>query len=122
MKKIARGKEAGDHARCRKVLADGSILITKVSHGSKSISDPDLFRHILRTQLQVSPKQFWDAVDRGAKPVRPGSKPEPKHRDAIPFSLARNLLIKAGVSQRHLAGMTKERAISRWKDYLASRG
>jgi hypothetical protein len=122
VKKTARGKEAGDHTPYTKTLANGTVLRTKVSHGSKGIGDPDLFLHILRSQLLVSAKQFWDAVDHGTKPQRPGIEPETPPKEAIPFDLARNLLTKVGVSQAELALMSKEQAVARWHEYLSSGG
>lgn len=122
VRKTARGKKAGDHTRYKKVLSDGTFLITKVSHGHKRIDDPDLFNHILRTQLQVTAEQFWAAVDDGIRPRRPGSEPEPPPREAIPFDLARNLLVKVGVTQAELARMTKDEAVARLQQYLASGG
>jgi hypothetical protein len=113
VRKTARGKRAGDHTRYRKVLPDGSVLTTKVSHGRKGIDDADLFAHILRTQLKVTADQFWAAVDRGIEPVRPGTEPEPAPKEAIPFDLARNLLVKVGVPQSELARMSKEEAVAR---------
>lgn len=118
--KTARSKKAGDHSRYRKVLPDGTVLITKVSHGRERIEDPDLFQHILRTQLKVTAEQFWAAVDKRTKPERPGVGPEPPPGQAIPFDLARNLLSKVGVSQTELARMNKEEAVARWHDCLAS--
>lgn len=122
IRKTARGKKAGDHTRYTKTLADGTVLITKVSHGRKGIDDPDLFSHILRTQLQVTVVQFWAAVDDGRRPVRPGAEPAPAPQESIPFDLARNLLTKVGVPQAELARMTKEDAVARWQEYLRSGG
>lgn len=120
--RTARGKKAGDHTRYQKVLPDGRVLITKVSRGPKQIKDPDLFRHILRSQLQVTEVQFRKAVDRGVRPVRPGDERPSRPKEAIPLGLARNLLTRAGVSQAELAGMTKEEAVARWQEHLASGG
>lgn len=122
VRKTGRGKKAGDHTRYRKMLPDGSILMTKVSHRRRGIDDPDLFAHILRTQLQVTADQFWAAVDQGTKPERPGVEPEPAPKEAIPFDLARNLLTKVRIAQSELARMSKEEAVARWQEYLASGG
>lgn len=98
------------------------MLITKVSHGRKGIDDPDLFSHILRTQLQVTAEQFWAAVGHGTKPTRPGGEEEPPPKESIPFGLARNLLTKVGVPQSELARMSKDEAIARWQEYPTSGG
>lgn len=122
IRKTAKGRKAGDHTRYQKVLPDGTTLITKVSHGRKGIDDPDLFSHILRTQLRASADQFWAAVDRGTKPVRPAAEPEPERRESIPFGLTRNLLMNAGVPQTDLARMSKADAVARWNEFLAAGG
>ncbi len=122
IRKTARGTLAGDHTRYKKTLPDGTVLITKVSHGRKQIGDPDLFKHILRTQLHVTADQFWAAIDGGTKPQRPGTEPEPPPPGSIPLALARNLLMKAGVRQAELAGMTKDEAVARWHQYLTTGG
>lgn len=122
IKKTARGKTAGDHTRYTKTLPDGTLLRTKASHGRKGIDDPDLFSHILRTQLQVTAEQFWDAVDKGIKPQRPGVEPEPPPKVAIPFDLARNLLTRVGIPQEELARMSKDEAVALWQKYLSSGG
>lgn len=91
----------------------GPIVDKSEFHGRQGIDDPDLFSHILRTQLKVTAEQFWAAVDHGTKPERLGFEPEPLPKEAIPFDLARNLLMKAGVSQSELARMSKDEAIAR---------
>lgn len=48
-----------DHWYYRKVLKDGNILLTKVSHSvSKEISK-GLWERILKKQLKVSEEEFW---------------------------------------------------------------
>ena len=73
---------AGDHRRYRKVLADGTILRTRVSHGRGEIGDPGLWARIWREQLGLEREDvFWQTVrygrpvDRGDKPVSPPSGP-----------------------------------------------
>ena len=72
----------GDHRRFRKVLGDGTILRTRVSHGSGEIADPGLWRRIWREQLGLeSEDEFWQAlrsgrsVDRGGEPAAPPAGP-----------------------------------------------
>lgn len=73
---------AGDHRRYRKVLADGTILRTRVSHGAGEIGDPGLWTRIWRDQLGLeSEDDFWqtlgtgEAVERGENPVVPPAGP-----------------------------------------------
>ena len=46
-----------DHDFYRKVLADGTVLRTKVSRGSRQINGP-LWREILKRQLQTTQEHF----------------------------------------------------------------
>ena len=46
-----------DHYYYRKILADGSIYLTKVSRGSKEIH-PGLWRQILKQQLHITQEDF----------------------------------------------------------------
>lgn len=76
----ARGRPTGDHKRFRLRLPGGDVLRTKVSHGAGQIS-ADLFKHILREQLQVTEREFWAAVDKRAPPTRaPAPAPPEGHR------------------------------------------
>lgn len=79
-----------DHEVYAKVLLDGTILTTQVSHGNKQIRDPDLFAHICRDELHCSPADFWNAVDHGRPVPRPQPTP-PAAADPIPLGLVRAL-------------------------------
>lgn len=50
-----------DHYYYRKIMPDGTIKRTKVSKGSGEIG-PQLWREILRKQLQVSQEYFNDHI------------------------------------------------------------
>lgn len=74
-------------------------------------------------ELSCTANQFWAAVDDGIKPQRPGAEPEPPPPgETIPFDLARNLVMKAGLTQIELARMTKGEAVARWQEFLTSGG
>lgn len=65
-----RGRRRRDHDRYRLKLPDGRILRTRASHGRGRIGDPALITRILRHQLEVSEREFWEAVDEGRAPNR----------------------------------------------------
>lgn len=80
-----------DHAIYSRVLLDGTILTTLVSHGNKQIRDPDLFvQKICRDELRCSPADFWNGVDHGRPVPRPQPAP-PEPEDPIPLGLVRAL-------------------------------
>ena len=84
---------AGDHRRYRKVLADGTILRTRVSHGSGEIGDAGLWKRIWRDQLGLESEHvFWQAlVDR--RPVDRGdARPAAPSGPSIPGWVAAGLL------------------------------
>lgn len=59
------------HDFYEKLLPNGDLLRTHVSRaGNKSMS-PGRFRAILRNQLKVGEREFWDAVRSGRPVVRP---------------------------------------------------
>ena len=93
---LVRGRaRRGDHLRYRKELPDGSILRTKVSHALRDEIGPDLFRHILRDQLQVTEERFR-AVLRGDA-TDPASQPPPEA--TIPGWLVQRLLFTVGLAE-----------------------
>jgi hypothetical protein len=60
-----------DHVHWEKVLPDGSVLKTHRSLASNKVIKPNRFHLILREQLQVSQKQFWEAINTGSPVERP---------------------------------------------------
>ncbi|HEY0828843.1 MAG TPA: type II toxin-antitoxin system HicA family toxin [Bacilli bacterium] len=53
-------KKGSDHWRYRKVMPDGSVKYTRVSHGTGEIGK-ELFARILKEQLQVT-KEYFNSV------------------------------------------------------------
>ncbi len=114
------GKRKGDHHRYVFTTPLGERLFTRISHGRGHIHDADLFRHMLRDQLRLSEEAFWAAVDDAAVPDRPFPDATASPADAIDGKLARNLIVKVGLSAHDLVGMTQEQAVARWKEWLAT--
>ena len=100
----------GDHRRYRKVLPDGTILRTKVSHGRSEIGDPGLWRRIWREQLGLASEDvFWRAL-RESRPVdRSGVSPAPPAGPSIPGWVVAGLL-RAGVNEADLRSLTADEA------------
>jgi hypothetical protein len=48
-----------DHWYYEKVLADGTVLRTKVSHSISKEIPPNIWERILRKQLYISEPDFW---------------------------------------------------------------
>ena len=110
-------KKKGDHHRYTFVTPTGEILYTRISHGNEEIHSLDLFKHILREQLQIDESQFWAAVNKGIKPKRPTPTTAPQQQ-GIDAKLARNLITKVGLSHADLSEMTETDAISIWNKWL----
>jgi hypothetical protein len=110
----AAGRPRGDHVRYRRVLGNGEVLRTKVSHGSGEVGGA-LFRHVLRDQLRVTEEAFWRAVRTRRPPVRPedGAVPEPSR--ALPLWLVRRLRDQAGVPEAEIATMDPAAARAAWE-------
>lgn len=49
-----------DHWHYEKVLADGSVLRTKVSHAVHKEIPGRLWQRILKNQLRTTEKEFWE--------------------------------------------------------------
>lgn len=119
--KSARGKTP-DHYRYRKVLGDGQILRTKVSHGSGSIEDPRMWARIWKEQLGLtSEQQFWEALQSGEAAARHdvASTAEPEH---VPRELFWQLVHRVGLTEREAAALSKEEAVQRMSDFWLSGG
>ncbi len=111
----------GDHRRYRKILPNGAILRTKVSHGSGLIEDPDLWHRIWRDQLGLeSEHQFWDAL-RARRPVPRGeAEPEPPTGPSIPAWAVAGLL-REGVAEEEIRGLSSDDAQRRLGRIWSSR-
>ncbi len=113
-------KRGGDHRRYLFTTPTGERLFTRISHRSGGYKDPDLFHQILREQLNIDEVQFWDAVDRGKIPVRPVPPTHIDSGSSIDAKLARNLIMKVKLTPSQLAGMTQERAVECWLEWLSN--
>lgn len=92
------------------------MLRTKVSHALGNEIGVDLFRHILREQLQVDEAHFW-AVVRGQ--VHDASDAPPPPMDTVPAWLVQRLLFTVGMSEADVRAMTKVQALERWNAFIS---
>lgn len=51
-----------DHWYYEKTLLNGNVLQTKVSHATHKEIPAHLWKWILKKQLQISEKDFWDKI------------------------------------------------------------
>lgn len=77
---------------------------------------------MLRGQLQVSEEDFWACVDEGVLPPRPRPESGEPEGPAVDAKLMRNLVRKVGLGPAELEGITQDRAVQIWNDWLISGG
>ena len=117
---LVRGRRrVGDHWRYRKVLSDGTVLRTKVSHTLDEEIGPDLLGHIVRDQLRTAIKHFRDVVA--------GRLPEPdagcgENPEPIPGWLVVRLIHTVGLSEQQVRAMSAEQAQAAWERYKRGQG
>lgn len=112
---LVRGRRrTGDHRRYRKVLADGRVLRTKVSHATRDEIGRALFTHILHDQLEVTEERFW-AVFAGAATVE--DEPAAPSTPTLPGWLVLRLVTTVGLSESEVAAMTPVEAQAAWDAY-----
>jgi hypothetical protein len=115
----AQGRPIGHHMTYELELPDGRVLRTRISRPANSESyGPALWSHILGTQLDVSEEEFWDCVEHGVKPPRPGQPPEVP-ADALPADLVFQLLTKLKLGEGQVAGLTRQEALDLMAEYWA---
>lgn len=112
------GQPVRHHITYELPLADGRILRTRISHPANNTTyGPALWSAILGVaQLDVTEDQFWDCVERGIKPPRPGGLPEVPAQ-ALPAELVYQLLHKLKLSEMEVASLTRQEALDLMVEY-----
>jgi hypothetical protein len=110
------GRRQGDHTRYRRLLGNGEILRTKVSHGQGEYSG-NLWRHILRDQLRITAAQFWETLRTGEPPERPEDKVEAPEGNRLPYWLVDRLMKNVGLSECVIGDLTEAEALERWREW-----
>jgi len=111
----ATGKRSTHHETYELDLPDGDVLRTRISRPpDRIVHGSGLWSHILRDQLQVSEREFWQCVNDGIPPPR--SQPAVPE-NSIPTEVLHLLKQRVGLSGDQLAGMTADAAIERLRQY-----
>ncbi len=94
----SRGGRSEDHIFFEKILPDGRVLQTHISHSRRGRPSAGRFAAILRGQLEVSREQFWAALQKGEPVDRPAVLEESdlvEHEAWVVAVLARELHMTA---------------------------
>jgi hypothetical protein len=112
----ARGRTSGHHSRTYELhLHDGRILRTRISHPlDGSTYGANIWRHILRDQLDVDEATFWACAREGIKPNR--GQPEAPG-EALPADLAHLLVVSRNLATEKIAQMSRDEAIARMQEF-----
>ncbi|MGL5929254.1 MAG: cytotoxic translational repressor of toxin-antitoxin stability system [Dermatophilaceae bacterium] len=111
MRESATGRRGTHHVDYELVLPDGRVLRTRVSHPpNRSSYGSAMWAHILRDQLDVTEREFWDCVKDGLAPDRGVSQPV---SSAIPVGVAISLVNTFHIPESEVRAMTREQAIDR---------
>jgi len=110
-----------DHTHYTKILSDGTILRTKVSHGADSTRyGAGLWSRIPKQQLEVTEDAFYKALT-DKKPVSRGM-PEPPSGPRIPLWLVQNLQTHVGLAEKEALALSPEEARQRWDVWISQPG
>ncbi|MDN5767744.1 MAG: cytotoxic translational repressor of toxin-antitoxin stability system [Humibacillus sp.] len=115
----ARGREVKHHVTWELPLLDGRILRSRISRPlKKERYGPNLWKSILRDQLEVTEDEFWVCVKDGVRPNRGHDVEAPP--DALPAQLVYQLIHQAGVAEREVADMTLQQAMDAMTTYWST--
>lgn len=113
-----RGGRRQKHIFFEKLLENGRLLQTHISHDRDSRPGPHTFSLILKEQLEVGRAEFWDAIRSGA----PVSRPVPTESDdavELPGWTIPVLQGSLHMSQEDMARLSEDEAIQLVNDYWA---
>lgn len=115
----ARGRDVRHHLTWELILADGTVLRTRISRPLNTQTyGANLWKVILRDQLAVTEDQFWSCVRDDVRPAR-GADTEPPP-NALPAQLVWQLIHQAEVFESDIAGMTLQQAVDAMARYWAA--
>ncbi len=113
-----RGGTRSKHIFFDKVLEDGRVLETHVSHASDKTVSAGRFGEILRTQLEVSRADFWECVRSGTPVGRP------VHTDPAPIEhpawVVRVLVGELHMTAEEIGALTAQEAVERVNQHWQS--
>jgi hypothetical protein len=104
----SRGGSGQDHIFFEKLLDDDELLQTHISHSRSGRPSAGRFASILRHQIKVSRKDFWQALRSGEPVIRPVpvESEQVQHEAWVIAFLARELHMTA----REIVALDVERA------------
>jgi hypothetical protein len=114
----ARGGKRQRHIFFEKLLDDGRLLRTHISHDRASGAGAYAFALILKEQLEVGREEFWEAIRSGV----PVSRPVPTDADhavELPGWTIPVLESSLHMSQGEIARLSADEAIQRVQEYWA---
>ncbi len=112
------GQAVRHHITYTLPLADGRILRTRISRPANNETyGPTLWSAILGPhQLDVTEDESWACVEHATRPIRPGLPPTVP-AEALPADLVYQLLHKVKLTEREVAGLTRQQAIDRMTEF-----
>lgn len=99
-----------DHEFWQRVLPSGEVSETHTSFASRKTMSQGRFAAILRSQLQVSRREFWNALQTGQAVERPSAEIEegPRAHEAwVVIGLKHHGVVDDGI-----AGLSREEAVA----------
>ncbi len=115
-----RGGSRLRHVFYEKVLQDGHVLQTHISHSGQRTMSPGRFSSILRHDLEVSKNDFWECVRTGQPVNRPVPAEEaPVEHDAGVVAV---LVGELHMSTQEIEALTPEQARQTVNDYWSQPG
>lgn len=112
----AQGRAVRHHVTYELALPKGDVLRTRISRPiSKETYGPDLWKTILREQLQVSEVEFWACVSDGIIPDRGTAPATPSN--ALPAQLVYQLIHTAGIPADQVADMSLDQATATMNEF-----
>lgn len=115
-----RGGRRQTHIFFEKLLPDGRLLQTHISHDRSKAISPGRFGTILREQLEVSRADFWEAIRSGEPVARPVDTEDeaPVEHDAWVIAV---LVGGLHMSAEEIEGLSEEEAVRLVHEHWAQR-
>jgi hypothetical protein len=115
----SRGKPTRHHITYELLLADGSILRTRISRPANTDAyGKSLWSHILDDQLHVTQAEFWECVDNKIPPDRTPFTARPDST-TLPAQLAYQLVHTLNLTNEAIASLTLEEAVKLMAEHWA---
>lgn len=118
-----RGRRRMRHVPYEKMLSDGRVLRTRISHDRGASISPGRFRAVLRYELEVTREQFWAAIRTGEPVNRIQEEPdEPEKPADHPAWVVAVLAGKLHLGHEEIARLSPEEAQQKVEDYWSRPG